>query len=59
MLRQHLGQYSTPPEGQKEVAERVHQEWDKIPAADCQMLIDSMPRRFATVTKSQDGHGKY
>ena len=38
---------------------RVAKEWDKITPADCQKLIESMPRRLRAVIKAKGAHTKY
>jgi hypothetical protein len=58
-LKRRLGQYTSPPKGQQELAERVAQEWEKIPATECQRLIESMPRRLRAVIRAKGGHTKY
>jgi hypothetical protein len=37
----------------------VKKEWNKIDAAVCQNLIESMPRRVAAVVKVKGGYTKY
>lgn len=53
LLKRRLGQYPSPPNGQQELAIRVAKEWDKITPADCQKLIESMPRRLSLLQLRQ------
>ncbi|KIK78002.1 hypothetical protein PAXRUDRAFT_834765 [Paxillus rubicundulus Ve08.2h10] len=48
--------YSEPPKGITELWERVEREWERIEAATCQELIQSMPRRVQEVLKSKGGY---
>ena len=34
-------------------------EWEKIPAEECQKLIESMPRRIQAVLRAKGGYTKY
>jgi len=54
-----LQQYPRPPAGVHELWDRVVEEWNKIPPATCQKLIESMPRRIQAVIKAKGGHTKY
>ena len=38
---------------------QVQEEWNKVPLATIQSLIDSMPQRIATVIAAQGGHTHY
>jgi transposase len=58
-LKVKLGEYEKPPSGMLELWERVKREWNKIDAAVCQNLIESMPRRVAAVVKAKGGYTKY
>ena len=58
-IKRRLGKYETPPSGMLELWERVEAEWDKIHAAVCQNLIESMPRRVEAVLKAKGGHTKH
>jgi hypothetical protein len=58
-LKRRLGQYEKPPGGIQELWERVEVEWEKIDAAACQNLIESMPRRVSAVIKAKGGYTKY
>jgi hypothetical protein len=42
-----------------ELWERVQTEWDTITQEECVRLIESMPRRIATVIKAKGRHIKY
>ncbi|KIJ20734.1 hypothetical protein PAXINDRAFT_6524 [Paxillus involutus ATCC 200175] len=44
-LKRKLAEYPEPPKGIAELWERVEREWERIEAATCQELIQSMPRR--------------
>ena len=58
-LKRRLEQYEKPPGGIQELWERIEVEWEKIDAAVCQNLIESMPRRVAAVIKAKGGYTKY
>jgi Transposase/DDE superfamily endonuclease len=59
ILKRRLGQYEVPPNGMRELWDRVQVEWEKIGAEDCQKLIMSMPDRCKAVIKAKGGHTKY
>ncbi|CAI7771350.1 unnamed protein product, partial [Closterium sp. NIES-54] len=52
-LKKQLLAYPRPPAGILELWDRVQVEWEKIPAAWCSELIDSMPRRVRAVLKAK------
>ena len=58
-LKRKLGDYPTPTTGILELWERVQEEWEKIPDSVCKDLVESMPRRVATVIKAKGGYTKY
>jgi transposase len=58
-LKRKLKEYDHPPSGILELWERVEKEWNKIPAEECQKLIESMPRRVKAVVKAKGGYTKY
>ena len=58
-LKRRLAEYENPPKGMEELWERVQVEWEKIPASECQKLIESMPRRVKAVIKAKGGYTKY
>ena len=58
-LKKKLGEYDSPLRGMHELWERVEEQWNKIPAAECQKLIESMPRRVQAVIKAKGGYTKY
>ncbi|CAI7835425.1 unnamed protein product [Closterium sp. NIES-54] len=58
-LKKQLLAYPRPPAGILELWDRVQVEWEKIPAAWCSELIDSMPRRVRAVLKSKGRWTKY
>ncbi|CAI7816216.1 unnamed protein product [Closterium sp. NIES-54] len=52
-LKKQLLAYPRPPAGILELWDRVQVEWEKIPAAWCSELIDSMPRCVRAVLKAK------
>lgn len=58
-LKRRLATYKNEPNGLEELWERVQEEWNRIPAAVCIDLIDSMPRRVAAVIKAKGSYTKY
>ncbi|CAI7766389.1 unnamed protein product [Closterium sp. NIES-54] len=58
-LKKQLLAYPRPPAGILELWDRVQVEWEKIPAAWCSELIDSMPRRVRAVLKAKGHWTKY
>ena len=58
-LKRKLGEYERAPGGMLELWERVEEEWNKIDTAECQRLIESMPRRIQAVLKAKGGYAKY
>jgi len=58
-LKRKLGEYEVAPKSIHELWERVQTEWEKIPAATCQNLIESMPRRVEAVIMAKGGYTKY
>ena len=48
-----------PPNGILQLWERVQKEWDAIPPAVCQNLIESMPRRVKALLRAKGGYTKY
>ena len=58
-LKRKLGEYEMAPKSIHELWERVQTEWEKIPAATCQNLIESMPRRVEAVLRAKGGYTKY
>ena len=58
-LKRRLKEYDHPPGGILELWERVEKEWNKIPAEECQKLIESMPRRVTAVLRAKGGYTKY
>lgn len=59
LLKRRLGEYDYPPSSIHQLWERVQVEWEKISAAECQSLIESMPRRIEAVLKAKGGYTKY
>ena len=45
--------------GITEFWKRVHVEWEKIEVAECQRLIESMPKRVQEVIKAKGGYTSY
>ena len=58
-LKRRLAEYEHPSNGIHELWERIQEKWEKIPAEECQKLIESMPRRIETVIKAKGGYTKY
>jgi len=58
-LKKRLGEYEAPPTSIHVLWERVQKEWNEIPAAVCQNLIESMPRRIEAVLQAKGGYTKY
>ena len=56
-LKRRLAEY--PPSGMEKLWDRIQVEWEKIPAEECQKLIESMPRRVQAVLKAKGGYTKY
>ena len=44
ILKRRLAEYPEPPKGILEFWEHIQVEWEKIEVAQCQQLIESMPR---------------
>ena len=58
-LKKKLGEYEVPPTSIHVLWERVQKEWNEIPAAVCQNLIESMPRRIEAVLQAKGDYTKY
>ncbi|KAI0995126.1 hypothetical protein K3495_g13055 [Podosphaera aphanis] len=58
-IKKRLKDYPKPPNGILELLDRVQDEWAKIPAEECQKLMESLPRRIDAVLKAKGGHVKY
>ena len=59
LFKRRLGEYDYPPSSIHQLWERVQVEWENISAAECQSLIESMPRRIEAVLKAKGGYTKY
>ena len=59
ILKRRLAEYSEPPKGILEFWEHIQVEWDKIEVAQCQELIESMPRRIREVIRAKGGYTSY
>ena len=59
LLKRRLGEYDYSLSSIHQLWERVQVEWEKISAAECQSLIESMPRRIEAVLKAKGGYTKY
>ena len=57
--KRRLAEYKHPPNRIHKLWERIQEEWKKIPAEECQKLIESMPRRIEAVIKVKGGYTKY
>ena len=58
-LKRQLAAYETEPTSMHELWLRVEVEWNKIPAAECIKLIESMPKRIVAVIKAKSGNNRY
>ena len=58
-LKMRPAEYEYPPNGIHELWERSQVEWEKIPAEECQKLIEGMPRGIQEVLRAQGGYAKY
>ncbi|KAF8837513.1 hypothetical protein BDN67DRAFT_1027693, partial [Paxillus ammoniavirescens] len=58
-LKRRLAEHPEPPKGIAELWERVEREWERIEAATCQGLIQSMPRRVQDVLKAKGVYTSY
>jgi transposase len=59
-LKRELNKYEQPPNGMLELWKRIEYVWDeKITQNDCQILIESMPRRIEAVIKAKGWWTKY
>jgi hypothetical protein len=59
VLKRRLSSHENVPSSMNELWERVQTEWDTITQEECVRLIESMPRRIATVIKAKGRHIKY
>ena len=58
-LKRRLAEHENPPSGIHELWERIQVDWEEISVAECQKLIESMPRRIEAVLKAKGGYTKY
>ena len=59
IIKKRLGSYPTLPSGVHELWDRVEAKWKKITPADCQALIESMPRRVQAVIRAKGAQTRY
>ena len=59
ILQRGLAEYPKLPKGILELWECMQVEWDKIEVAQCQELIESMPRRIREVIRAKGGYTSY
>ena len=59
ILKRRLAKYPEPPKGILEFWECIQVEWEKIEVAQCQQLIESMPRRIREIIKAKGGYISY
>ena len=59
ILKRRLAEYPEPSKGILEFLEHIQVEWEKIEIAQCQQLIESMPRRIREVIKAKGGYTSY
>ena len=59
ILKRRLTEYPELPKGILELWEHIQVEWDKIEIAQCQELIESMPRRIKEVIRAKGGYTSY
>ena len=58
-LKRRLAEHENPPSGIYELWKRIQMDWEEISVAECQKLIESMPRRIEAVLKAKGGYTKY
>ena len=58
-LKRQLNKYDKPPEGVKELFERVEKEWEAVSIDYVSKLYESMPRRMRAVIKARGRWTKY
>ena len=54
-----LREFEEPASSVGELWDRVQKLWEEILKEECQKLIESMPRRLATMIKAKGGYTKY
>lgn len=60
LLKRRLNEYETAPRGMLELNERVTEVWyDKMTIAECQKVIDSMPKRIKACLRAKGKWTKY
>ena len=59
ILTKRLAEYPELSKGILELWECIQVEWDKIEVAQCQELIESMPRRIKEVIRAKGGYTSY
>jgi transposase len=58
-LKQQLLTYDKPCRGIHELWERVEREWEAIPPELCARLVESMPKRIASVLRAKGGYTRW
>ena len=58
-LERRLEVFKEPVSSVSELWDRVQKLWEEILKEECQKLIESMPRRLATMIKAKGGYTKY
>ena len=58
-LKEALKKRADKPSSLDQLFEHVKEEWEKLPKTLLSNLIDSMPRRIASVIKNKGGHSGY
>ena len=59
LVKRRLNDFDTPPSGMLELWERIEHVWNHMTPADCQSLIDSMPRRIEALLKAKGRWTEY
>ena len=59
LLKRRLAKYPKSVKSITKFWERVQVEWEKIEVAECQRLIESMPRRVQEVIKAKESYTSY
>ena len=58
-LKRRFAEHENSSSGIHELWKRIQVDWEEISVAECQKLIESMPRRIEAVLKAKGGYTKY
>ena len=58
-LDRRLRRRLNPPANVNELCQALIQEWNNIPQAEINTLVNSMRRRYTAVVSSRGGHTRY